>query len=137
MNIQQRTKSLHSAIMYDLVFEQELSKDTRHARVPQDEVIRILAMVQEQPIYRIRVNDDTTVDIDCYDLLENFAPELEKSYNSVQDLPQWVQERLAVLMLLDTSKRNEEIRGVGKRINKNIFWVFKGEDDGVNAGIES
>lgn len=137
MNIQQRTKQLHGSIMYDLVFEQELAKDTRYARVPQDEVIRILAMVQEQPIYRIRVNDDTTVDIDCYDLLENFAPELEKSYNSVQDLPQWVQERLAVLMLLDTSKRNEEIRGVGKRINKNIFWVFKGEDDGVNAGIES
>lgn len=129
-----KDKDMHSRILYDLVFEVERAP---HILVPQTQILKILAMIKEEPIYRIRVNDDTTVDTDCYDLLENFAPELEKSYDSVHDLPQWVQERLAVLMVLDVTKRNEEIRGVGKRINKNVFWVFKGEDDGVNAGIES
>lgn len=129
-----KDKDMHSRILYDLVFEAERAP---HILVPQTQILKILAMIKEEPIYRIRVNDDTTVDTDCYDLLENFAPELEKSYDSVDDLPQWVQERLAVLMVLDVTKRNEEIRGIGKRINKNVFWVFKGEDDGVNAGIES
>jgi hypothetical protein len=130
-----KDKDMHNRILYDLVFEEK--REGTHLIVPQKEVIRILSMIKEEPIYRIRVNDDTTVDIDCYDLLENFAPELEKSYDSVQDLPEWAQSKLAVLMVLDVTKRNEEIRGVGKRINNNIFWVFRGEDDGVNAGIES
>jgi len=134
MSRKPKDKDMHSRILYDLVFEAERQP---HILVPQTQILKILAMIKEEPIYRIRVNDDTTVDTDCYDLLENFAPELEKTYDSVHDLPQWVQERIAVLMLLDVTKRNEEIRGIGKRINKNVFWVFKGEDDGVNAGIES
>ena len=91
---------------------------------------RYLNMIKKSAIYRLQINHDHSVDVDVYDMIEKFAPELEKYYSSVNDLPIWVQRKLSVLMLLDVSKINEEIDQVGKRINKNIFWVFKGENDG-------
>jgi hypothetical protein len=97
---------------------------------PEEEILQYLAMLQQKPIYRITIHDDTTVTTDCYDLLENFAPELNLSYDSVDDLPSWAQDKLAVLMLFDHTKQNAEVENVGRRINKNIFWVFKGEGDG-------
>ena len=97
---------------------------------PEEEILRYLNMLQEKPIYRITIHDDSTVSTGCYDLLENFAPELKLSYDSVDDLPSWVQDKLAVLMLFDPAKQNQEVENVGRRINKYIFWVFKGENDG-------
>jgi hypothetical protein len=93
---------------------------------------RYLNMLKKNatPIYRLQINHDHSVNVDVYDMIEKFAPELEKYYSSVNDLPIWVQRKLSVLMLLDVNKINEEIDQVGKRINKNIFWVFKGENDG-------
>ena len=91
----------------------------------------LVSMLKQEPIYRLEIHDRTgEVITDCYDLLENFAPELKKSYDGVDELPQWVQDKLAVLLLLDHTKSNKEVEGVGRRINKSIFWVFKGEHDG-------
>ena len=91
----------------------------------------LVSMLKQEPIYRLEIHDRTgEVITDCYDLLENFAPELKTSYDCVDELPQWVQDKLAVLMLFDHTKQNEEVENVGRRINKNIFWVFKGENDG-------
>ena len=89
----------------------------------------LLKMIATNPIYRIRVNKSLSVDTDCYDLLDNFAPELERHYTNVEDLPTWVQNKLAVLMILDASKKNEDISGVGRRISNEVFWVYKDGDD--------
>jgi hypothetical protein len=70
-------------------------------------------------------------------LLDNFKPELELTYDRGDDLPQWVQDKLAVLMLLDHNANNQEVAGVGRRINEDIFWVFKGEQDGDDPRGES
>jgi hypothetical protein len=78
-------------------------------------------------IYRLEVLP-THVVVDWYDAEENFAPALKRGYDSVNDLPKWAQERLAVLMVLDPSKNNHEIEHVGRRISEKIFWIFKGED---------
>lgn len=97
-----------------------------------------LAMVAKQPIYRLTLNKNTSVDVDCYDLLENFAPELDKHYDDVHSLPAWVQEKISVLMVLDPTKVNDEITGIGRRINKNIFWVYaNGRDSREESKEES
>jgi len=82
-------------------------------------------MIATNPIYRIRVNKNSSVDTVCYDLLDNFAPELKQHYTNVDDLPAWTKEKLAVLMILDASKKSEEIDGIGRRISNEVFWVYK------------
>ena len=46
-------------------------------------------------------------------------------YACVHDLPKWVQERLAVLMMMSYTPPTEEVEGVGRRISRNVYWVFK------------
>ena len=91
----------------------------------------VMAMMEERPIYRLSIHDRTgKVDIHCYDLLENFAPELDKEYNSINDLPKWAQEKLAVLMVLDPSIINNDIEDVGRRISRNVYWLYKEIENG-------
>ena len=54
----------------------------------------------------------------------------DKPGTAKYELPKWVQDKLAVLMLLDPKKVNEEVESVGRRISENIFWVFIGEANG-------
>jgi len=42
-----------------------------------------------------------------------------------------VQDKISVLMLLDHTKVNEEVKGVGRRISKNVYWVFNGESNAI------
>jgi len=104
---------------------------------PEEELLRYLEMMKEHPTYRIKIYDDSSVETTCYDMLDNFKPELDNHYNHLDDLPSWVQNKLAVLMLLDHNVNNEEIKDVGRRISEGIYWVFKRENDGGDPRIES
>jgi len=88
---------------------------------------QVVSMIAEKPIYRILIRGDNSIETDCYDMIDLFKPELEKAYSSIDNLPEWVKERLAVLSILNPDQRNEEVEGVGRRIAKNIYWVYKGE----------
>ena len=128
---QRRHERMYVSLFCDLAHcDYREANGQKMISAPEKEILMYLSMLQQKPIYRITIHDDTTVHTDCYDLLENFAPELKTSYDCVDDLPRWVQDKLAVLMLFDHTKQNEEVENVGRRINKNIFWVFKGENDG-------
>ena len=104
---------------------------------PEEELLRYLEMMKDHPTYRIKIYDDSSVETTCYDMLDNFKPELDNHYNHLDDLPSWVQNKLAVLMLLDHNVNNEEIKDVGRRISEGIYWVFKRENDGGDPRIES
>lgn len=124
-------------------FKQEMFNDIVLAQVErggpfwwpqaQASLASYMNMIEDKPIYRICINDDTTVSTDCYDMLENFAPELNTYYSGVDELPKWAQDRLAVLSLLDPKQVNQQVEGVGKRINEHIFWLFKESSDGDDA----
>jgi hypothetical protein len=103
---------------------------------PEEVILMYMAQAKEQPIYRIQINNDNTVQTTCYDLLDAFNPELKNYYETLDELPNWVQDKLAVLMLLDHTKVNEEVKGVGRRISKDVYWVFNGETDGNNPRRE-
>lgn len=89
-------------------------------------------MITKDPIYRLQINRNSSVDIECYDLIENFSPELSRYYDHVDYLPQWVKAKLAVLMVIDPkAPGGREVQGVGKRINKVVYWIYK---NGENSG---
>jgi hypothetical protein len=103
---------------------------------PEEELMRYLEMMKEQPTYRIQIHPDSSVETTCYEMMDAFKPELDRMYLSVDDLPNWVQDKLAVLMLLDHNVTNVEIEDVGRRITEDIYWVFKRDSDGGDPRIE-
>lgn len=45
-------------------------------------------------------------------------------YDSVDALPRWVQEKMALLMMSNSQPLIFEVDDVGRRINNNIFWIY-------------
>jgi len=133
--IARKEKSLYIHMFYDLSHTY-MDRAKQQISAPEEMILMYLEMVKEQPIYRIQINDDNTVETTCYEMLDAFDPELKKYYETLDDLPNWVQDKLAVLMLLDHKKVNEEVKGVGRRINEYVYWVFSGELDGNNPRRE-
>lgn len=139
MNILQATitqaskeRNLYIQLFYDLGFHGRWkdASGNKMLSAPEEVLMAYLEMMKTEPIYRIQVNEDSTVETTCYEMLDAFDPELKKYYETLDDLPNWVQDKLAVLMLLDHTKVNEEVKGVGRRINENVYWVFNGEKNG-------
>jgi hypothetical protein len=85
------------------------------------------SFLEKEPIYRVYILDNGEVHCACYEMLDNFSPELDSQYKSIDDLPKWVQDRVSVLMLCDHTKPCNFIDGVGRRITEHIFWVVKGD----------
>ncbi len=85
--------------------------------------------------YRIQVQANGRVDTMSWGL----AKDVEDTYDSVDALPEWMQRKIATLMIFDPAKVNEEIKGLGRRISKGTFWLFpdEGEDDGNDTGTPS
>ena len=129
-----KEKNLYIKVFYDLGFHANW-KDASGKKMlsaPEEVLMAYLEMMKTEPIYRIQINQDNTVETDCFEMLDAFNPELKKYYETLDDLPNWVQDKLAVLMLLDPSANNNEIKDVGRRISQSIYWVFNGEFDGSN-----
>ena len=47
---------------------------------------------------------------------------MEGDYGRLGELPMWVQEKLAMLMMLTSP--GGPVEGIGKRIDRNTFWVY-------------
>jgi hypothetical protein len=129
-------KSLYINLFYDLSWVY-MDRAKQQISAPEEMILMYMEKVKEEPIYRIEINEDNTVQTTCYEMLDAFSPELKNYYETLDELPKWVQDKLAVLMLLDHTKVNEEVKTVGRRISKNVYWVFNGELDGNNPRRES
>jgi len=135
----EKEMSLYINLFYDLGFNANWKDDNgqKMLSAPEEVLLSYIEMTRQQPIYKIHFQEDNTIHTACYELLDNFKPELELTYEHAYELPQWVQDKLAVLMILDHKANNQEVAGVGRRINEDIFWVFKGEQDGDDPRGES
>lgn len=79
------------------------------------------ATMIDKPMYRIAMCKDrvTVMNFDITDM----DGCLDRVYNHVDDLPNWVKERLAILMMTSPAPPTDPIEGVGRRISETIFWV--------------
>jgi hypothetical protein len=127
-----REQAMYINIFYDLGFHGRWkdANGNKMLSAPEEEILKILRMIETDPIYRIKINSDCSVETTAYDLMDKFKPELDGHYESLDNLPKWVQDRLSVLMLLDHNNINHMIDKVGRRISEEIFWVVKGEPSG-------
>jgi hypothetical protein len=79
-----------------------------------------IAMVDAlEKIYRVEVFEDGLTVL-------SFGVEmadLDGSYKSIDELPQWMRDRLHVLSMMDYKPPTATVKGVGRRISREVFWV--------------
>jgi len=78
--------------------------------------------VGDDSIYRVSIFPDG-VDVVCFGL-DSVDSCLEGHYDRIDDLPNWVKERLAVLNMIPATPPTQEVEGVGRRISGHVYWVF-------------
>jgi len=79
----------------------------------------------EEKIYRVCVTSPAGCDgvlVMCFGT-EEIDGAVESMYTSIDALPLWIQERLALLSMVSYTPPTEHIEGVGRRITKDTFWV--------------
>ena len=76
-------------------------------------------------IYRVSVDQDTGyVKVACIGL-ESVDAIVDGNYSGINELPDWMQEKLTLLSMLSHVPPTEPVEGVGRRINADIYWVFR------------
>lgn len=85
-----------------------------------------MQLADDNHIYRVSICPDG-VDVVCFGL--GIDTIHDGHYINADVLPKWVQERLAVLMMMSYAPPTEEVEGVGRRISRDVYWVYK--PDGV------
>jgi|TARA_R110000782_G_scaffold194333_1_gene283954 hypothetical protein len=43
----------------------------------------------------------------------------------MEKLPQWMQEKVALLMMTSSTPPIQEVTGIGQRISEDTFWVYQ------------
>ena len=89
-----------------------------------DLAYRMLSLPQrsDDHIYRVSICTDG-VDVVCFGL--GIDTIHDGHYINADVLPKWVQERLAVLMMMSYAPPTEEVECVGRRISRDVYWVYK------------
>lgn len=73
-------------------------------------------------IYRVNFPDGKeNVEIVCFGM-ECLDTSVTGHYMSIRDTPRWVQERIAVLSMLDIPSRS--VDGIGQRIERHTYWLY-------------
>ena len=97
--------------------------DVRHANGGQ--ALMTSASMHDDNIYRVSVFPDG-IDIICFGL-SSIDSDINGHYDRSDDLPNWVKERLAVLMITNGTPPTQEVAGVGRRISSHVYWVYAPE----------
>ena len=76
-------------------------------------------------MYRVMVdNGKNCVRVQCIGMY-CLDSDVEDTYSGLEKLPQWMQEKVALLMMTSLDKPTSEVEGVGRRIDANVYWVFR------------
>ena len=73
-------------------------------------------------IYRVVIYPNTkSVLVSCFGM-EGVDVAVEGAYDSVDELPKWIQRKLAVLTMLKVA---DSLPDTGRRIDEDTFWVYR------------
>lgn len=76
---------------------------------------------QAKDVLRLEVIDESVTIIDfSLEMLDN---DISGWYSEVDLLPDWVRDRLALLMMVDPTPPTKYVDGVGRRISETVFWI--------------
>jgi hypothetical protein len=64
------------------------------------------------------------IDVDELGVDANLSPVTFPLRLSLDSIPEWMHRRLAVLAIMPHSPPTEEVREVGRRMGKRVYWVY-------------
>ena len=77
-------------------------------------------------VYRVYINSNAgSVEVVCLGM-DSVDSEAEGIYHDTSHLPDWMQERLAVLSMMKVDPPQTKVEGVGMRVDANVYWIIKG-----------
>jgi len=79
---------------------------------------------RDDNIYRVSVSPRTNT-VRVVAIGTEVDSTIEGEYDSVDALPLWMQEKIALLMMTSLDKPTSTVEGVGRRIDANIYWIFR------------
>jgi hypothetical protein len=84
------------------------------------------SMLKRRPdtVYRVVLSNETKLVHVISFGMERVDVSPERVYNSVNDLPKWMQEGVALLMMTSAKPPTEEVDGVGRRIDETTYWLY-------------
>tara|TARA_R110000868_G_scaffold300692_1_gene561137 strand:+ start:1993 stop:2490 length:498 start_codon:yes stop_codon:yes gene_type:complete len=91
----------------------------------------VSALPKHATVYRVALHPDRN-DIEVVSIgMERVDTTPDTVYTHFSYLPQWMQDRLHVMIMLDDTAPTEHIEGIGRRISKYVFWleIPKGENN--------
>lgn len=97
--------------------------------------IAIIQMIQKQfelpltNVWRVLVNNDGTVELNDFTLPSSTGKIRDVFLQ--ENLPQWIQDSLSVLMIVD---QGVTVEGVGKKITDSIFYLMETPEIGEIYG---
>jgi hypothetical protein len=97
--------------------------DVQHANGGQMDMVDV--EMHDDNIYRVSIFPDG-IDVMCFGL-GSVDSDINGHYDRTDDLPEWVKERLAVLMITSGIPPTQEVAGVGRRISSHVYWVYAPE----------
>ena len=81
--------------------------------------------LNDDRLYRITISETTKhVEVMCFGM-DSVDVDAEGVYNSVHDLPSWMQARLSTLMMLHDPPPITDVEGVGSRMGPSLYWVYR------------
>ena len=80
---------------------------------------------QNDTLYRVNISNTTKqVSVLCL-AMESLDEQDATTYDSVDELPSWIQEGLAILSMTSSEPPTKEVSGVGRRIDKDTYWLYQ------------
>lgn len=114
---------LHERIDQDIAESVAHDLYVAHAFRTADPPIDLIDRMESGKVHRISLLVTGKVQVTCLGI-ERVDSELKETYDSVSQLPTWVQEKLALLQMIDPTPPIAPLNGVGHRISQSTFWVF-------------
>mgnify|MGYP005999882207 FL=1 len=79
---------------------------------------------QQDPMYRVIIDEskENSIEVQCIGMY-CVDSQVTGFYSGLEKLPQWMQEKVALLMMTSYTPPTTPIEGIGQRIGANKFWV--------------
>lgn len=76
--------------------------------------------------YRVSINSSTDI-VEVWKSNHSIKEIVSTiKYKSFSKLPNWLQEKVVLLRMVNINDDNRTLDGIGWRISPNIFWVYNG-----------
>jgi len=74
--------------------------------------------------YRVTIaRNKKSVSVECFGMYP-LDRSIDGTYASVDELPEWMQSKLAVLIMLSTPPPTNDVDGVGRKLSPYLYWVY-------------